>query len=151
MCRFAILLLTGLLLVACSGKPQPPTGRWVGNFESPSVMVDAWLEVQSDGSVRICAPDILDGGTPSDEDRAAMHSRLVADLTDAWGEVQLRHYDFDGRVFRKPGGFAPQMEWDPKRQKMRLVFYFGMQRSIRIDMRSVKDFSEDPWGRGQNS
>jgi hypothetical protein len=29
---------------------------------------------------------------------------------------------------------------------MKVVFYFGMQRSLRIVMHPVKDFSEDPWG-----
>jgi len=143
--RFAVLLIAGLVLVACSRAPQPPVGRWVGNYESPSVMVDAWLEILPGGSVRVCAPDILDVGTPSEEDRGAMHVRLASELSDAWGEVKLRSYDFDGRVFRKPGGFAPQMEWDPATKRMKLVFYFGMQRSIRIEMRAVKEFNEDSW------
>jgi len=143
--RLAILLIAGLILSGCFGKPTPPAGRWIGNFESPSVMVDAWLEIMPDGTVRICAPDILDVGSPSDEDRASMHARLASDLSDAWGEVQLRLYDFDGTTFRKPGGVAPQMEWNPTTHRMKLVFYFGTQRSIRIDMRPVKDFSDDPW------
>ena len=143
--RFAVLLIAGLVLVACSRAPQPPVGRWIGHIETPSVMVDAWLEILPGGAVRICAPDILDIGEPDDAQRTAMHARLASDLSEAWGEVKLRTYTFDGRVFRKPGGFAPQMEWDPKAQHMKLVFYFGTQHSIRIEMRSVKDFSEDPW------
>lgn len=143
--RFAILLMTGLLLTACSRTPQPPVGRWVGNYESSVVMVDAWLEILPNGTVRICAPDILDVGDPSAEDRKAMHARLAQDLSDAWGEVKLRTYEFDGRIFRKPGGYAPQMEWNAKKHQMKVVFYFGTQKSIRIDMHPVKDFSEDPW------
>jgi len=143
--RLAILLVAGLVLVACSRTPPPPSGRWIGSYESSSVMVDAWLEIAPNGTVRICAPDLLDPGSPSDEDRAAMHVRLAGDLADAWGEVKQRSYDFDGRVFRKPGGIAPQMEWNPKKKEMKLVFYFGMQRSIRIAMHPVKDFGEDPW------
>ena len=147
MFRSAILLTAGLLLAACSRTPQPPAGRWVGNYESSTVMVDAWLEILPSGAVRICAPDILDVGDPSDEDRASMHAKLASDLSDAWGEVQLRTYDFDGHVFRKPGGFAPQMEWDAGTRQMKLVFYFGTQRSIRIEMHPVKDFGEDGWAK----
>jgi len=145
--RSAILVTAGLALVACSRGPQPPSGRWIGNFESEAVMVDAWLEILPGGSVRICAPDILDVGAPSDADRTGMHARLASDLSDAWGEVKLRSYDFDGRTFRKPGGVAPQMEWNPATHEMKLVFYFGMQHSIRIAMHAVKDFSEDAWAR----
>jgi hypothetical protein len=143
--RFAVLLIAGLVLAACSRTPQPPVGRWVGNFESPSVMVDAWLEILPGGAVRVCAPDLLDVGEPDDAQRALLHARLAGDLYEAWGDIAPRKYDFDGRVFRKPGGFAPQMEWDPKTREMKLVFYFGMQRSMRIVMHPVKDFSEDPW------
>lgn len=149
---FAVLLFAGLTLIACSRTSHPPSGRWIGNYESSSVMVDAWLEILPNGAVRVCAPDILDIGEPSEEDRAAMHARLASDLADAWGEVALRTYDFDGRTFRKPGGIAPQMEWNPGTREMKLVFYFGTQHSIRILMHAVNDFSEDGWRRdGQNS
>ncbi len=148
--RFAVLLIVLVAIAACSRSSHPPTGRWIGNYESSSVMVDAWLEIMPNGAVRVCAPDILGIGEPSDEDRKAMHARLASDLSDAWGEVALRSYDFDGRVFRKPGGIAPQMEWNPKTREMKLVFYFGTQHSIRILMHAVNDFSEDSWA-GQNS
>jgi hypothetical protein len=143
--RFAILLIAALALVGCSRQHEPPTGRWIGHYESPTVMVVAWLEILPGGDVRICAPDLLDIGQPTDEQRAAMHSRLANDLSEAWGEIKVRRYDFDGRVFRKQGGFAPQMEWDPLTHNMKVVFYFGMQRSIRIQMQRVKDFNEEPW------
>jgi hypothetical protein len=143
--RFAILLVAALVLAACSKHHTPPTGRWIGHFESPTVMVVAWLEILPGGDVRVSAPDLLDIGEPDDTQRAMMHSRLANDLSDAWGEVQLRRYDFDGRVFRKPGGVAPQMEWNPLTHEMKLVFYFGMQRSMRIPMQRVKNFNDDPW------
>ncbi len=143
--RFAILLCAALLLGDCSKYHEPPTGRWIGHYESPSVMVVAWLEILPGGDVRVSAPDLLDIGEPTAEQKAVMRVRLANDLSDAWGEVKVRRYDFDGHVFRKPGGFAPQMEWDPLTHDMKLVFYFGMQRSIRIDMKRVKDFSEEPW------
>jgi hypothetical protein len=143
--RFAILLIAALALVGCSKQHEPPTGRWIGHYESPTVMVVSWLEILPGGDVRICAPDLLDIGQPPDDQRAAMHSRLANDLSEAWGEIKKRRYDFDGRVFRKQGGFAPQMEWDPLTQNMKVVFYFGMQRSIHIQMQRVKDFNEEPW------
>lgn len=143
--RLVILLFVGLPLVACSKHPQPPVGRWIGNYESSSVMVDARLEILPDGTVRVSAPDLTDVGSPSDDDRAVMHARLASDLAESWDDVKPRRFDFDGHVFRKPGGIAPQMEWDAQRRQMMVVFYFGMEHSIRISMRAVQDFSDDPW------
>lgn len=148
--RFAILtvaclLIAGLTLVGCSKQHQPPQGRWIGRYESPAVMVVAWLEILPSGQVRISAPDFLDIGDRTDVQLREMHKRLASDLSDGWSEVKLRQYDFDGRVFRKPGGVSPQMEWDPDKQEMKVVFYFGMSHSIRIPMQPVKNFGEDPW------
>jgi hypothetical protein len=143
--RFAILLMAGLILAGCGKSHQPPVGRWVGHYESPSVMVVAWLEIGKGGEVKVSAPDILDIGEPTDEQREAAHKRLANELYDTWGNVPPRVYDFDGHVFRKPGGYARQMEWDPNTQQMKVVFYFGMQRSIHIAMQPVKEFTEDPW------
>lgn len=143
--RFAILLIAGLVLAGCGKSHHPPSGRWIGHYESPSVMVVAWLEIAPNGDVRVSAPDILDIGEPTDEQRAVAHKRLANQLYDDWGNVVPRHYDFDGHTFRKPGGVAPQMEWNPKTHQMKVVFYFGMQRSIHIPMTSVQDFNEEPW------
>jgi hypothetical protein len=146
--RFAILLLIGLgVLVACSRPAQPPVGRWIGNYDAPDVMVDARLEITKDGLVRASAPDLLDVGEISDEARAAAHARLAVDLAEGWDAAEPRAMDFDGHVFRKPGGVAPQMEWDPQAKQMKLVFYFGTKHSIRIPMRAVDDFRSDPWAR----
>jgi len=143
--RFAILLIAGLLLGACSKEHEPPRGRWIGHYESPQVMVVAWLEILPSGDVHVSAPDFLDIGDPTPEQRDAMHKRLASDLSDGWNDVKLRRYDFDGHVFRKQGGVAPQMEWDGHKQEMKVVFYFGMQHAIRIPMTPVKNFGEDPW------
>lgn len=143
--RYAILLIAGLVLAGCSKSHQPPTGRWIGHFESPAVMVVAWLEISPSGDVKVSAPDLLDPGDPDDEQRAAAHKRLANEIYDSWGNVQSRHYEFNGHVFRKPGGYAPQMEWDPNTKQMKLVFYFGMQRSMRIALTPVKEFTEDTW------
>ena len=147
--RFAILLIgllsCGLFISGCSESHKPPSGRWIGHLDSPAVMVDAWLEITPNGDVKVSAPDILDPGEPTDEQREAAHKRLANQVYDDWGSVHARHYEFDGHTFRKPGGVAPQMEWDPSSQKMKLVFYFAMQRSIRIAMSEVKDFNQDTW------
>ena len=55
--------------------------------------------------------------------------------------------DFDGHAFRKPGGVTPQMEWNPDSRELKLVVYLGMKPAIRIPLRSVKDFSPNPWPR----
>jgi hypothetical protein len=143
--RFAILLIAGLVLAGCSKSHQVPAGRWIGHYESSSVMVVAWLEITPQGDVRVSAPDFLDPGEPTDEQREAAHTRLANQLYDGWGNIPSRHYEFNGHVFRKPGGFAPQMEWNPVTKQMKVVFYFGMQRSIRIAMQPVKEFTEDTW------
>lgn len=143
--RFAILLIAALVLVGCSKEHEPPSGRWIGHYETNQMMVAAWLEILPGGQVRVSAPDLLNIDGANEEARVGMRHRLASDLFDNWGQVQLRRYDFDGRTFRKQGGFAPQMEWDPKKKLMKLVFYFGMQRSIRIPMTEVKDFNDDPW------
>lgn len=146
--RVAILLLLGVgALAACSRPAQPPAGRWIGNYNSPAVMVDARLEIGKDGLVRASAPDLLDIGQVTDEERTAMHARLADDLAENWDEAEPKPMDFDGRIFRKPGGVAPQMEWDPQAKVMKLIFYFGTMHSIRIAMHAVGDFAGDPWAR----
>ena len=146
--RFAILALIGLgVLVACSRPAHPPVGRWIGNYDAPDVMVDARLEITKDGMVRASAPDLLDVGNVSNEIRTGLHARLASDLAESWDEAQPRSMDFDGHVFRKPGGVAPQMEWNPRTRQMKLVFYFGTKRSIHIPMRAVENFDSDPWAR----
>lgn len=149
--RFSILLLAALALGACSKHPAPPHGRWIGHYESPVVMVDVRLEILPNGKVRVSAPDLTGIGNPTDEQRQILHARLAADLAGSWGDVKPRTFDFDGTVFRKPGGIAPQMEWTPRTQQMKVVFYFGMQHSLRIAMHRVQDFSEDPWAAANQS
>jgi hypothetical protein len=73
-----------------------------------------------------------------------MREKLAASLASSWGSVEGRAMDFDGRVFRKPGGIAPQMEWNPDSKTMTVVVYFGMK-TARIPLHQVKDFSADPW------
>jgi len=147
--RIAILAAIGVIglvaIAACSRHGGPPIGRWIGTYETAGIMVDARLEILRNGAVRISAPNMLGGGDVSDEERTVLHARLASDLEKGWAGVAPRPMDFDGRVFRKPGGLAPQMEWNPDTGEMKLVFYFGRQKSVRIVMKKVTDFSADPW------
>lgn len=140
-----LMLAVSVVFTACSRHEQAPTGRWIGSYESNDVMVDARLEILPDGKVRVSAPNITDVGDLGEDERQAMHRRLATELDESWHKASPRPMDFDGRTFRKPGGVAPQMEWDPQTKSMRVVFYFGMHRSIRIDMQPSVDFSNDPW------
>ncbi len=144
--RIYILMLAGLvMLAACSGQDHPPDGRWIGHMDTPDVMVVAWLEFLEDGTLKVSAPDILGVGNIQESEKTRLHARLSRRLLAHWSEVEPRRMDFDGRVFRKPGGIAPQIEWDPDTRDMKLVFYFGLHKSIRIRMRQVSDFRSDPW------
>jgi hypothetical protein len=143
--KIALAVLTALTLVACS-HATPPTGRWEGVYETNDTMIAARLEISADGLVKVSAPDLLGIGSASADDRTAMRQKLAGDLLASWGDVVPRKMDFDGEKFRKPGGIAPQMIWKEKSKQMLLVVYLGTQPSIRIAMKSVDDFSENPFG-----
>ena len=138
-------LLFVLLLAGCS-KPAPPTGRWEGGFDDGSTFIAARLEIAGDGQIRVSAPDVVDPGIASEDDRAAMRQNMAARLAGAWGDVAPRPMDFDGTTFRKPGGIAPQIEWDAKAKAMTLDVYIGTRPAIRIPLHPVGDFSDNPWG-----
>jgi hypothetical protein len=142
-----ITLMAAICLAAtfaCTRSPAP-SGRWQGAFESPDTMVVVRLEIDSKGSIYLSAPDATDIGNASATDRAAIRQRLTDGLSVAWGEAQPRQFDFDGRVFRKPGGVAPQLEWNPDQKTMTAVIYLGLRPAIRIPLHPVADFSNDPW------
>jgi hypothetical protein len=128
----------------CSSHGAPPTGRWEGSYESSDTMIAARLEIDAKGEVFVSAPDAENFGDSPDA-RAAIRKNLAQGLASAWGDVQPRTFDFDGKVFRKPGGVAPQMEWDPDSKTMMLIVYLGMRSGLRVPLRPVKDFSDDPW------
>lgn len=142
--RFALVLATALALISCS-HPTPPAGRWQGVYEVNDVMLVARLEIEADGQVRVSAPDLLDIASASPDDRAAMRQKLAADLAAGWGDVAPRAMEFDGGIFRKPGGIAPQMIWKAKSKQMWLVVYAGTRPSFRVVMHPVGDFGDDPW------
>ena len=141
------LLVMGLCLAtafACSDSERP-TGRWEGTYESAQTLIAARLEIAKDGAIYISAPDALDVTATDDGDREVIRQKLAMDLAEGWNAVEARRFDFDGKIFRKPGGIAPQLIWDPDTKQMSLIVYPGTQATIRIAMRAVKEFSADPW------
>ena len=142
--RIAGLILAGLALAACT-KPMPPVGRWAGNYDSQGMMIDARMEIGGDGLVRVSAPD-LENVTPStDDERITVHERLASELAEGWDQVAPRPMDFNGKVFRKLGGVAPQILWDKDSQRMTLILYIGANPEIRVNLHPVSDFGSDPW------
>ena len=141
---FALLVCT-LLLAACS-KPAPPAGRWEGTYESGDTFIAARLEIAGASQVRISAPDVTDSSDGSQDDRVQKRQNMAARLAGGWGEIAPRPMDFDGTIFRKPGGIAPQIEWDAGSKTMTLYVYLGTQPAIKIPMKPVTDFSDNPWG-----
>jgi hypothetical protein len=140
------LLFTALVLASCSKTPEP-TGRWEGTYEDGTTYIAARLEITPDGMVRISAPDVIDPTIDSEDGRAEMRQNMAARLAGAWGEVVPRKLDFDGTTFRKPGGIAPQIDWDAKNKAMMLYVYIGTQPAIKIPLRPVQEFSDNPWPR----
>ncbi len=79
------------------------------------------------------------------DERDAARAKLAADLAGGWDQVAPRQMDFDGETFRKPGGIAPQAVWKAKTKRMWLIVYLGTHPGLRIAMRAVGDFSDDPF------
>ena len=134
-----------LIAAACSSHSRAPVGRWEGVYESQDTMVAARLETAADATVRVSAPDALGIQTNDPNERASLRANLAQDLAAHWAAVAPRQMDFDGRIFRKPGGIAPQIEWNPHTNTMVLDVYFGTAPALRIPLKPVKDFSDDPW------
>jgi len=139
------LLFSVLVLASCSKTP-PPVGRWEGAFDDGTTFVAARLEIEPDGTVRVSAPDVVDPSVASEDDKATMRQNMSARLVGGWGEVAPRPMDFDGTTFRKPGGIAPQIDWDAKAKAMTLYVYIGTRPVIKIPLHPVGDFTDNPWG-----
>jgi hypothetical protein len=139
------LAFCALVLSSCS-KPAPPQGRWEGTYESVDTLIVARMEIEPNGDVRVSAPDLLDAGNLNTDDRTAARQKLADGLAAGWDGVGPRPFDFDGSTFRKPGGIAPQMNWDANNKQMTLVVYLGTQPGLTIAMHPVSDFSQNPWG-----
>lgn len=146
--RFAAVVVGGLCLLAvwaCSSSKVPPAGRWEGTFEASDVMVAVRLEITPKGEIYLSAPDLLDIENAPAAERPAMRQHLADQLTAEWGAVEQRPLEFDGRVFRKPGGIAPQMEWNPDTKQMTVVLYLGTRPALRVPLRAISEFSTNPW------
>ena len=142
------LFACGLCLIAlsgCSMAHNPPVGLWEGTYEASDVMAVIRLEISPKGEIFLSAPDAVDIQNTTADDRPAMRQKLAEGLAAGWSSVQPRPLDFDGRVFRKPGGIAPQLEWNPDSKQMTAILYFGMRSALRVPLRSVEAFSGDPW------
>jgi hypothetical protein len=139
----ACLCLAGL--AACSHSAPPPVGRWEGTYASANAIVAARLEITPKGEIFLSAPNAENIASSSDEERAAIRQHLADGLEEGWNDVKPHPMDFDGRIFRRPGGIAPQAEWDPATQRMTLIVYLDKGDGLRIPMRAVKAFDPDPF------
>ena len=143
--RLAFAALMICTLSACSPS-APPDGRWEGALESGDTMIVARLETTHDGQVRISLPDITGVGNDPAE-RATTRQSLAERLAGGWGEVAPRPMDFDGKTFRKPGGIAPQIDYDKSTNTMNVYVYLGTSPAILVPLHSVTDFTDNPWPR----
>ncbi len=142
-----IAILSLLLLAACS-DPKPPVGKWEGGYENGRTIVVARVEILPSGQVRVSAPDLLNIQDTGPENMQRQRERLSAELRNAWEDVAPRVFEFDGKTFRKPDGFAPQMVWDKASNQMTLQLYFGANPALPVVLRPVNEFHDSPFGSG---
>lgn len=145
--RIVAALFAILVAVSACSKPSPPVGKWEGGYESGGDLVAARVEILPNGTVRISAPD-LTNAIGSREQIEAMRAQLAADLANGWSDVRPRNFDFDGKVFRKPGGVAPQMVWDKDTNQLTLELYIGARPAMPVPLRPVNDFHDNPYASG---
>jgi len=140
-----LILAFVLLAVAACSKPVPPVGKWEGGAERGGVLVVARVEILPSGLVRVMAPDVTNAAP---EQMAALRDRLAAELVNGWADVAPREFDFDGEIFRKPGGIAPQMVWDKRSGQITLQLYIGADKALPVPLRPVAEFHDSPWAQG---
>jgi hypothetical protein len=105
------------------------------------VIIVARLEITDNGRVRVSAPNAITSEQPlSPAERASVVQQLQARLAMSWPAVAPLPLEFDGKVFRKPGGVAPQLEWDAERKRMTMIYYSGNRTSVRVALTSVGEF-----------
>jgi hypothetical protein len=143
----ALLACFCLITIAgCSRDTAPPAGRWEGSYDAGNTIVAARMEITDKGQIFVSAPNAENIASSSSDDRAAIRQRLADDLVQGWDDVTSHQLDFDGKTFRKPGGIAPQAEWDDATHRMTLIVYLDKGDGLHIPLRSVKEFSPAPFG-----
>jgi hypothetical protein len=145
MCKFRALLAPIFILAAtfaCGPQKTPPPGRWQGVYESRSEIILVRLEIEPGGAIYLSAPNVTDIDGASADDRGAIRQKLNSELETAWNGIEPRVLEFDGSVFRKPGGVAPQLEWDADTRRMAAIIYIGMKPGIRIPLQAVARFGK---------
>ncbi len=145
--RIGLIAGFGVVLLAACGQSAPPAGKWEGGYDNGTTVVVARVEIGKDGLVKVSAPDITNFAATTAQHRR-MRERLESDLAGSWDGVTPRPFDFDGKTFRKPGGFAPQMVWDKASGQMTLELYIGANPALPIMLRPVDGFHDDPWASG---
>jgi hypothetical protein len=136
----AVLAALCLGLSACADS-RPPAGRWEGLYEDAGVIIVARLEIAQNGQIRVSAPNAITSDGPlSPAERTSIVQQLQARLAQSWPAVEPLPLEFDGHVFRKPGGVAPQLEWDASRKRMTMIYYSGSRSSVRVALTSVGEF-----------
>ncbi len=108
-------------------------------------MVAARLEISPKGGIYLRAPDATGIENMPDAEKAAMRRRLADELASDWGGTRPRPLEFDGLVFRKPGGITPQIEWNPQTMRMTVILYLETRAALRVPMHRVSRFNADPW------
>lgn len=136
------ILAIATVAVGCS-RDHAPAGKWQGSYSGDDAIIVARVEVQPDGKVRVSAPDAFADFTVMDPgEKLAVEQNLRAGLAASWSKVAPRAFDYDGRIFRVPGGVAPQLRYDASTRHMTMYIYPGSKPTIRIDMEPVGQFSD---------
>ena len=135
-----VMIAIGVAISACTDA-SAPTGRWEGLYEDAGVIIAARLEIAESGRIRVSAPNAITSDHPlSPAERVGLIQQLQARLAASWASVQPMALEFDGHAFRKPGGVAPQLEWDPDRRRMTMIYYSGNRASVRVPLIAVGEF-----------
>jgi hypothetical protein len=132
-------LAAALLFSACARTPAP-TGKWEGFYEDEGLAVAVRLEIDNAGIVRVSAPNAIIENKPSQAERSEIRADLVLKLDRSWPSVRPLPLEFDGEAFRKPGGVAPQLEWDAKNARMTMIYYSPSRPSVRVRLEAVEEF-----------
>ena len=111
-------------------------------YEDQALTVVVRLEIGAKGDVRVSAPNAITSEEPlTADDRAVLKARLLDGLAKTWPTVATLPLEFDGKAFHKPGGVAPQLEWDAKAKHMTMIYYSGRNASVRVPLSAVDEFT----------